>query len=71
MDESPQRRKMQQVIDLVVGDIGSIRTGRATSSLVEGLELSLYGNTQKLRLLEVATITTPDAQAIVIDPWDK
>lgn len=71
MDESPIRSKMQQVLDLVIGDIGSIRTGRATSSLVEGLELSLYGNTQKLKILEVATIMTPDPQTLVIDPWDK
>jgi ribosome recycling factor len=71
MDEAGVRSKMQQVVSLVIGDIGVIRTGRATSSLVEGLELSLYGGTQKLKLQEVATISTPDPQTIVIDPWDK
>ena len=62
---------MQQVVSLVVGDIGVIRTGRATASLVEGLELSLYGGSQKLKLQEVATISTPDPQSLIIDPWDK
>jgi ribosome recycling factor len=71
MDESAVRSKMQQVLNLVVGDIGVIRTGRATSSLVEGLELSLYGGTQRLKVQEVATISTPDPQTIMIDPWDK
>lgn len=62
---------MQGVLDLVVNDIGGIRTGRAQPSLVEGLELSLYGGTQKLKLLEVASISVPDPQSLVIDPWDK
>ena len=71
MDESSLRSKMQQVVSLVVGDIGVIRTGRATASLVEGLGLSLYGGSQKLKLQEVATISTPDTQTLIIDPWDK
>jgi len=71
MDETSLRSKMQQVVNLVVGDIGVIRTGRATASLVEGLELSLYGGSQKLKLQEVATISAPDPQSLVIDPWDK
>lgn len=71
MDESWVRSKMQQVVGLVTSDIGVIRTGRATSSLVEGLELALYGGAQKLKLQEVATISAPDPQTLVIDPWDK
>ncbi len=71
MDESSARSKMQQVIDLVVGDIGGIRTGRATPALVESLEISVYGGTQKLKLIELATISAPDTQSLVVDPWDK
>ena len=71
MDESSVRSKMGEVIDLVSSDVGSIRTGRASGSLVEDLTLSVYGGTQQLKVNEVATITAPDAQTIVIDPWDK
>ena len=71
MDESEVRFKMGQVLSLVTSDVGVIRTGRAAPSLVEGLELSLYGGTQRLKLQEVATISTPDAQSLIIDPWDK
>lgn len=71
MEESSVRSKMQQVLDLVTSDIGAIRTGRAMPSLVEGLELSVYGGTQKLKLVELASISVPDAQTLVIDPWDK
>lgn len=71
MDEASVRSRMQQVLNLITSDIASIRTGRATSTLVETLELSVYGGTQRLKLQELASITTPDPQMIVIDPWDK
>ena len=71
MDESSIRSKMQQVFDLTTSDMGSIRTGRTTSSLVEGVVVAVYGGTQKLKIQELAMISTPDAQTLVIDPWDK
>lgn len=71
MDEASIRGKMQQVLDLVTSDIGGIRTGRSTPALVEGIEIAVYGGTQKLKLIELATISAPDTQSLVIDPWDK
>lgn len=71
MDEPSVRSKMQQIVDLVSSDIGGIRTGRAAPSLVEGIAVLVYGGQQKLKLQELATISAPDTQTIVIDPWDK
>jgi len=71
MDEASIRSKMQQVVDLTTSEMGAIRTGRSTSSLVEGVVVAVYGGTQKLKIQELATITTPDTQMIIIDPWDK
>ncbi|MFC1625167.1 ribosome recycling factor [Patescibacteria group bacterium] len=71
MDESSLRTKMQDVVDLVASDAGSIRTGRATSGLVDDLVIDAYGGTQKLKVKELATISVPDAQTIILDPWDK
>lgn len=71
MDEASVRVRMQQVVDLVASDVGGIRTGRATPALVEGLEIPVYGGTQKLKLIELATISATDTQTLVIDPWDK
>jgi len=71
MDEPSVRSKIQQVLDLITSDIGAIRTGRAQPALIEGLELSVYGGTQKLKLQELATISSPDSQSLVIEPWDK
>ncbi|MDP3994737.1 MAG: ribosome recycling factor [bacterium] len=71
MDEASIRSKMQQAVDLTTSDMGSIRTGRTTSSLVESVAVTVYGGTQKLKIQELATISTPDAQTLIIDPWDK
>ena len=62
---------MQQVVNLIVSDVGSIRTGRATPSLVEDVTVNVYGGQQKLKVQELATISAPDTQTILIDPWDK
>ncbi len=71
MDKDIVRSKMQEVLDMVVADIGSIRTGRAAPALLQDLEVSVYGGQQKLKVNELATITAPDSQTLVVDPWDK
>lgn len=71
MEESSIRSRMQEVVDLVATDVSSIRTGKATPGLVEDISVMAYGGAQKLKVQELATITTTDAQTIVIDPWDK
>lgn len=71
MDEEKIRSRMQEVFDMVTADIGSIRTGRAAPGLIEDLEVSVYGGQQTLKINELSSITAPDAQTIVIEPWDK
>jgi len=71
MDEGQIRSRMQQVLDLVVSDMASIRVGRATPSLVENLMMTVYGGQQKLKLQELATISVLDAQTLEIEPWDR
>jgi ribosome recycling factor len=71
MDESSLKQKMQQVLDLVVGDVASIRTGRATPSLVENIVVAVYGGTQKLKVQELGTIAVSDPQTLTVSPWDK
>jgi ribosome recycling factor len=71
MDESSIRDKMQTTLDVIAGDIGGIRTGRASSALVENIVCPAYGGTQRLKVLEVASISAPDPSQIIINPWDK
>lgn len=65
------RSRMNQTVSLVASDISSIRTGRASGALVENIVVNAYGGTQKLKVMELSTISTPDPQSIIIDPWDK
>lgn len=71
MDEASIRSKMQSSVDAIASDIAGVRTGRATPSLVENIVVPAYGGTQRLKILEVASITSPDPTQIVINPYDK
>lgn len=71
MDEASIKSRMQKAVDTVVSDISAIRTGRATPNLVENIIVPAYGGTQKLRVVELASISCPDPSQIVISPWDK
>lgn len=61
---------MKKALEVTTADLRSIRSGRATPALVENIVISAYGGSQKLRVLEMATITTMDAKTIVIVPYD-
>ena len=65
------RSKMQQVVDLVSGDVATIRTGRASPGLLAEISVAVYGGQQKLKINELASVTSPDPQSLLIDPWDK
>ncbi|OGM26125.1 ribosome recycling factor [Candidatus Woesebacteria bacterium RIFCSPHIGHO2_02_FULL_38_9] len=71
MDQTKLQARMHQALDIVVKDLSSIRTGKAASSLVEDLMVRVYGGTQNLKIVELATISAPGPEALVIDPWDK
>jgi ribosome recycling factor len=71
MNEDGVRKRMLAVKELVVSDVAGIRTGRATTALVEDLQVAVYGGAQKLKVNELGTITATDSQTIIIDPWDK
>lgn len=71
MDESQVKQKMQGALDSLMQTVGAIRSGRATPSLVQSLEVSVYGGAQHLRILELASVSATDPQTLIIDPWDK
>jgi len=50
-------------------DLNQLRTGRASTSLVDGLMVDYYGSKSPIK--QVANITTPDPKTIMISPWDK
>jgi len=64
------RDRMRKVLEIVTNDIATIRSGRATPALIEHLVITAYDGTQRLKLMEMATITTLDAKTLVIVPFD-
>lgn len=70
MDLEVTRGKMQKVLDVLHGDLATVRTGRAAPSLVENIVISAYGGTTRLRVLELATISASDNQTLTITPFD-
>jgi len=60
--------KMDRAIDAFKRDLTQLRTGRATSAMVENVEVDYYGNMTPLK--QIASISIPDARAIMIQPWD-
>jgi ribosome recycling factor len=61
--------KMQHAIEAMERDFSGIRTGRASTALVERITVDYYGTQTPLN--QVAGISTPDAHLIVIQPWDR
>lgn len=67
--ESLLQDKMSDPIKHFEKELSAIRTGRASSALVENIPVECYG--QNMPIKELATIATPDARLITIQPWDK
>jgi ribosome recycling factor len=66
---SAAEAKMQRTVDAMERELGGIRTGRASSGLVERINVDYYGTSTPLN--QIAGISTPDAHLIVIQPWDR
>lgn len=63
------KSRLDQAVEVVKKDLGSVRTGRAKPSIVEEVKVEAYGTYMSLR--ELATISAPDPSLITISPWDK
>ncbi len=61
--------RMGKAIGAFEHSLASVRTGRANTALVEHLPVSHYGQTMPLN--QLATLGTPDAQLITVQPWDR
>lgn len=61
--------RMDKAIEALRHDLMTIRTGRATPALVEHLMIDYYGTPTPLQ--QLATITIPEAQQILIRPYSR
>lgn len=61
--------KMHRATEAMEHEFTTLRTGRASLAILDGIGIELYG--QRMNLIQVATLSTPDAHTILIQPWDK
>ncbi len=59
---------MEKAVEYMSHEFDSVRTGKASPALVENLDVEAYGSRMKLK--QLALITTPEARLIVIQPFD-
>jgi ribosome recycling factor len=62
-------KSMGESLDFLKNELSKIRTGRASTELVADVSVECYGT--KTPLMQLATITAPEPQIIVIQPYDK
>lgn len=62
-------QKMGRAVEALERDLQSIRTGRASTSLVERIHVDYYGTQTPLN--QLAGISVPEPHQIVIQPWDR
>lgn len=62
-------RKMARAVEVMERDFQGIRTGRASTSLVERIHVEYYGTSTPLN--QLAGISVPEPHQIVIQPWDR
>src|SRR3712207_8853269 len=60
---------MARTVDVLQQDLAGIRTGRATPSLLDKVQVEAWGSAQPVNA--VATINVPEPRLLVIQPWDK
>lgn len=61
--------RMGRALEALERDLGAIRTGRASTALVERIGVEYYGTSTPLN--QLASISVPEAHSIVIQPWDR
>jgi ribosome recycling factor len=62
-------RKMVRAVEAMERDFQGVRTGRASTSLVDRLHVDYYGTQTPLN--QLASISVPEPHQIVIQPWDR
>lgn len=61
--------KMKVSVEVTRRELAAIRTGRASTALLEGVKVNYYGTFTPLN--QVASIVVPEVGLIIIQPWDK
>lgn len=61
--------RMKKAIETIRHEVATIRTNKATTSLLDGVKVEYYGNPVPLQ--QVASVSVPEPRLIVIQPWER
>ena len=63
------KQLMDKAVDAVKREFGTVRTGKATTSLLDLVRVEAYGN--EMPLTQVASVAAPEPKLLTVQPWDK
>jgi len=66
---SDLNRRMHGALEALRHDLGGLRTGRASTALLDPVQVEVYGTNMPLN--QVATVSTPEARLLSVQVWDK
>ena len=62
------KTKMQEAVDYLKKELSQLRSGRANPSILDSIQVQVYGS--QMRLKELATVTIPESRQLLITPFD-
>ena len=68
VDFKDYSRRMEKALEHLQEEFGAVRAGRANAKVLDRIKVEYYG--QETPLNGVATISSPDARTLVVQPWD-
>jgi ribosome recycling factor len=68
-DKGDLQRRMHGAVEALKHDLGGLRTGRATTTLLDPVNVEVYGSTMPLN--QVATVSVPEPRMLSVQVWDR
>ena len=68
-DKADIQRRMTGAVDALKHDLGGLRTGRASTTLLDPVNVEVYGS--HMPLSQVATVSAPEPRMLSVQVWDK
>ena len=68
-DKADLQRRMHGAVEALKHDLGGLRTGRATTTLLDPIHVEVYGSNMPLN--QVATVSAPEPRMLSVQVWDK
>ncbi len=66
---SETRQKMEKTVESLQREFKKMRTGRASTSILDGIKVECYG--AQMRLNQIASLSSPESRLLTIQPWDQ